>query len=176
MSNRIHTAGAEVIAISVDDEERNAAMFERWPTPHVQYVADPGGETYLAPMDLFDPEDRGGIALPALLVLDADGTEVFGHRGADFADRRHDEDVIAALETLGLDSIEAPVGGPLLDSVDVRQKGAFAPKSFIPYFAGNKFGAIAIRSRVEDDDAKALAKEHQRMAQSMLDAWQEVNS
>ena len=165
-----------MIAISVDSQERNAAMFERWPTPHVQYVSDPGGETFLRSMDLFDPEDRGGIALPALLLIDADGNEVFGSRGHDYADRRHDDEFIVVLEALALDPIDAPAGGPVIDGVDVRQKGAFTPGSFVAYFSGNKFGALAIRLRAEGDEAKTLAKEHQHMAQSMLDAWQEVNS
>lgn len=176
MNDRIAAAGAEVIAISVDSEERNAAMFARWPTPHVQYVSDPGGETYLKAMDLFDPEERGGIALPALLVIDADGNEVFGYRGADFADRRNDDDVIEALEALDLDAVEPVAGGPVVDGVEERQKGAFTPKLFGPYFTGNKFAAIAIRGRAEGDEAKMLAKEHQHMAQSMLDAWAELNS
>jgi hypothetical protein len=176
MNDRISAAGAEVIALSVDSHERNGAMFERWPTPHVQYVSDPGGETYLQAMDLFNPNERGGIALPALLVIDADGNEVHGYRGADFADRRNDEDAIVALETLGLDAIEAPAGGPVIDGVDVKQKGAFTPKLFGPYFSGNKFGALAIHSRAEGDEAKTLAKEHQVMAQSMLDAWAQLNA
>jgi len=176
MNDRIAAAGAEVIAISVDSVERNAAMFERWPTPHVQYVSDPGGETYLQAMDLFDPDERGGIALPAMLLIDADGNEVFGSRGGDFADRRNDDGAVDALEALGLDPIDAQPGGPVLDAVDVKQKGAFAPKLFGPYFSGNKFGALAIRSRAEGDEAKTLAKEHQQMAQSMLDAWAAVNA
>lgn len=176
MNDRIASAGAEVIALSVDSDERNAAMFERWPAPHVQYVSDPGGETYLKAMDLFDPEDRGGIALPALLVIDADGNEVHGYRGADFADRRNDEDAIVALEVLGLDPIEAPAGGPVIEGVDVMQRSAFTPKLFGPYFSGNKFGAIAIRSRAQGDEAKTLAKEHQHMAQSMLDAWASLSA
>lgn len=176
MNNRIAAAGAEVVAISVDSEERNAAMFERWPTPHVRYVSDPGGETYLKPLGLFDPEERDGIALPSLLVLDADGNEVFGYRGHDFADRRDDDDVIEALEGLGLDAVEPVAGGPVVDGVEEHQKGAFTPKLFGPYFTGNKFGAIAIRSRAEGDEAKTLAKEHQHMSQSMLDAWGQLNS
>lgn len=176
MNDRIAAAGAEVIALGVDSEERNAAMFARWPTPHVTYVSDPGGETYLEAMDLYDPEDRGGIALPALLVIDADGNEVFGYRGQDFADRRNDDDVIEALEALDLDAIEPVAGGPVVDGVEERQKGAFTPKLFGPYFTGNKFAAIAIRGRAQGDEAKTLAKEHQHMAQSMLDAWAELNS
>ena len=176
MNERIAAAGAEVLALSVDSIERNAAMFERWPTPHVQYVSDPAGETYLKAMDLFDPDERGGIALPALLVIDAGGNEVYGYRGADFADRRNDEDALVALESLGLDAIEAPAGGPVDGDVDVKQQGAFTPKLFGPYFSGNKFGAIAIRSRAEGDEAKTLAKQHQHMAQSMLDAWAALNA
>ncbi len=176
MNDRIAAAGAEVIAVSVDSEERNAAMFERWPTPHVRYVSDPGGEHYLKPLELFNPEDRGGIALPALLVLGADGNEVFGYRGNDFADRRNDDDVIAALEGLGLSAVDPVAGGPVVEGVEERQKGAFTPKLFGPYFTGNKFGAIAIRSRAEGDEAKTLAKEHQQMSESMLDAWAQLNS
>jgi len=176
MKDRIASAGAEVIAVSVDSEERNAAMFQRWPTPHVQYVSDPGGETYLKPLDLFNPEDRGGIAIPALLVIDADGGEAYSYRGHDFADRRNDDDVIEALEGLGLDAVEPVAGGPIDDGVEERQKGAFTPKLFGPYFTGNKFAAIAIRGRAEGDEAKALGKEHQDMSQSMLDAWAELNT
>jgi len=176
MNDRIAAAGAEVIAISVDSEERNAAMFKRWPTTHVQYVSDPGGETYLQPMDMFDPDERGGIALPGLFVIDADGNEVFGYRGNDFADRRNDDDVIEALEALDLDAVEPVPGGPVDEGVDEQQKGAFTPKLFGPYFMGNKFGAIAIAGRTSDDDAKQVAMEHKAMAESMLDAWGALNS
>lgn len=162
--------------MSVDSEERNAAMFQRWPTPHVRYVSDPGGETYLQAIDMFDPADRDGIALPGLFVIDRDGNEVFGYRGRDFADRTHDDDVLDALEELGLAPIDPPAGGPVIDGVDVEQKGAFAPKSFGPYFMGNKFGALAIGMRADGDEAKSLAREHRMMADSMLDAWKQVNA
>lgn len=175
VNDQIHRAGAEVIAISVDSEERNAAMLERWPTPNVLYVSDPGGETYLQPLDMFDPEERDGIALPGLFVIDPDGNEVFAYRGRDFADRTHDDDLLEVLEGLGLDPIEPPPGGPVIDGVDVDQKGAFAPKLFGPYFAGNRFGAIAIGGRAEGDEAKGLAREHRKMAESMLEAWKVVN-
>jgi hypothetical protein len=97
-------------------------------------------------MDMFDPEERGGIALPGLFVLDPASNEVLGYRGNDFADRR-----------------------------DVNQRGAFSPKMFGPYFSGNKFGALAIRLRAEGNEAKTLATEHQQMSESMLEAWADVN-
>ena len=180
LSERISNAGGEVIAISVDGDERTAAMPARWPTPHVLYVSDPGGERYLQPLDMFDSNERDGIALPGLFVIDPDGNEVFGYRGNDFADRRNDEDLFAKLEPLGLASFAPPAGGPTAlpngDAPEEQQKGAFAPKLFGPYFAGNKFGAIALGMRAEGDEAKTLAGEHRDMAQSMLDAWASLNS
>lgn len=174
-SGRIHAAGAEVMAISVDSEERSAAMFERWPTPNVRYVSDPDGEI-LKGLDMFDPEERGGIALPGLFVIDPDGNEVWAYRGRDFADRTHDDDLLEPLEALGLDAIEPPPGGPVIEDVDVHQKGAFTPKLFGPYFNGNKFAAIAIGGRAAGDEAKSLAREHRQMSQSMLDAWSSTNA
>ena len=148
-------------------------MFSRWPTPNVQYISDPGGETYLQALDLFDPQERGGIAQPAMLVLDPDGNEVFGYRGRDFADRTHDEDVFAALESLDLGPIEPPRGGPVVD-VDTNQRGAFQPGTMIPYFKGNRFGAVAIGMRAEGDEARSLAREHRLMCDTTLAAWDEV--
>ena len=166
-----------MIAVSVDSEERQAAMYQRWPTPDVQYVSDPGGEGTLQGLDLFDPEERGGIALPGLLVIDPDGNEVFGYRGRDFADRTHDDDAFAALDGLGLDPIadDVELGGPVDESVDVDQKGAFTPKILVPYFRGNRFGAIAIQMRADGDEAKRLAREHRIMCDGILDAWSQLN-
>lgn len=180
LSERISSAGAEVIAISVDGDARTAAMSTRWPTPHVLYVSDPGGERYLKPMDMFDPNERDGIALPGLFVIDPDGNEVFGYRGNDFADRRNDEDLFAKLEPLGLAPLAPLAGGPNAlpngEPPEEQQKGAFTPKLFGPFFSGNKFGAIALGMRAEGDEAKTLAGEHRDMAQSMLDAWASLNS
>ena len=145
-------------------------MFDRWPTPHVQYVSDPGGETFLAPLGLFDPNERDGIALPGMLVVAPDGSEAYRYQGRDFADRTTDEDVYAALDALELGAIDAPDGGPIAEvPEDLRR--FFAPKMFAPYFMGNKFGALAIQGRLDDDVAKAIAKEHREMADASLEAW-----
>lgn len=169
-ADRIHGAGAEVIAISIDDETRQAGMFDRWPTPHVQYVADPGGERFLGPLGLIDPNDERGIALPAMLVIAPDGSEVYRYQGRDFADRTTDDDVYAALEALGLVAIDAPSGGPVSDVPDDLRR-FFPAKNFGPYFMGNKFGALAIESRLGDSEASAMAKEHRQMADATLEAW-----
>jgi len=148
-------------------------MYSRWPTHDVQYVSDPGGVSYLQPLGLFDPEERGGIALPGLLVIAPDGTEAFGYRGRDFADRTHDDDALGALESLGLGPIDSDVelGGPADADVDAEQQGAFTPRILVPYFKGNRFGALAIQMRAEGEESKRLAKEHRQMCDAILDAW-----
>ena len=157
------------MAVSVDDDNRQAGMFDRWPTANVHYISDPGGEQFLQPLALFDPQERGGIALPGMLVIAPDGSEAYRYRGRDFADRTTDDDVYAALDVLALDSIEPPEGGPVADVPD-DLRGFFRPTDFNTYFRGNKFAAIAIQGRVSDPAAKALAREHRIMADTTLDA------
>ena len=172
MAGRIHQAGAEVIAVSVDDEVRQAAMFARWPTPHTRYVSDPGGERLLQPLGLFDPDDRGGIARPALLVIGPDGTETFRYQGRDFADRTHDNDVIEALEHLGLPPLtQAPEGGPTGIDIPDDLDRYFRPDHLWPYFRGNRFGAAAIGGRTDDHGFRSIAREHRLMADGILEAW-----
>lgn len=105
-----------------------------------------------------------------MLVIAPDGEEVYRYQGRDFADRTTDDDVYAALDALGLSAIEPPVGGPVAE-VPADLKRFFAAKNFGPYFMGNKFGALAIQSRIEDPASAALAKEHREMADATLEAW-----
>lgn len=172
-SERIHGAGAEVIAISSDDEVRQAGMFSRWPTPNVLYVADPGGENFLRSLDLFDPEERGGIAKPAMIVLAPDGSEAYRYNGRDFADRTTDAEVLEALEGLDLDPIDPPTGGPVGDVPDDLSR-FFPPSDLPPYFRGNRFGAAAIGGRLDDKVARAVAREHRVMAEETLEAWDQL--
>jgi len=138
--------------------------------------ADPGGGRRRPPAGLFDPGERGGIALPGLLVVGADGSEVFAYRGRDVADRTHDDDALGALESLGLEPIAADVelGGPNDPDVEVDQPGAFTPRIFVPYFKGNRFGALAIQMRADGDEAKQLAEEHRDMCDAVLAAWTDL--
>ena len=174
-ADRIHGAGAEVIAISVDDDSRQAGMFERWPTPNVRYVSDPGGSTYLQPLGLFDPDERDGIALPAIIVVAPDGTEVYRYEGRDFADRTTDDDAYSALDSLGLPAIDPPAGGPVAPVPD-DLRGYFRPEALGAYHRGTKFAAIALHRRLSDPEAKAVAREHRIRADATLDAWRALTS
>lgn len=168
--DRIHGAGAELAAVSVDDEARQAGMSQRWGFTHTRFVSDPGGENYLRPLDLFDPEERGGIALPGMVIVDPDGNEVYRYQGRDFADRTNDDDIWAALDALGLPAVDPPPWVPTVDVPDDLQ-GYFRPTDFGTYFRGNRFGAAAIQMRLADPESRAIAREHRVMSDSNLEAW-----
>lgn len=172
-ADRVHRAGGEVIAISSDDEVRQAGMFARWPASHVRYVADPGGAAYLRPLGLFDPDERGGIAMPAMIVVAPDGSEAYRYVGRDFADRTTDDDVMAALEGLGLDPIDPPAGGPVADVPD-ELGGYFRPENLVMYIRGNRMAAAAIGGRLDDKAARAIAREHRLMCDATIEAWQHL--
>lgn len=178
LNDRIHGRGAEVIAVSGDDDVRQAGMFARWPTPHIRYVSDPDGQRILRALGLFDPEERGGIGLPGMLVLDPDGSEVYRYVGRDFADRTTDGAVLDAVDGLGLDPIEPPAGGPTGSEIEVPDDlgGFFPTASLLPYFRGNRFAAVAISRRLDDPDARAVAVEHRDMCDATLDAWRALTA
>ncbi|MGF1600190.1 MAG: peroxiredoxin family protein [Acidimicrobiales bacterium] len=169
--DRIHGAGAEVVAISVDDMVRQAGMARRWGLTHTRMVADPGGERWLQTLGLFDPHERGGIALPGMIVVTPDGTETYRYQGRDFADRTNDDDLWIALDSLGLPAVDPPPWVPGID-VPADLRGYFRPDDLGSYFRGNMFGAIAIAGRLAEAEAKAVANQHRAMAKHTLDAWE----
>jgi hypothetical protein len=169
--DRIHRAGAELAAVSVDDDARQAGMAQRWGFTHTTFVSDPGGRRYLQPLGLFDPEERDGIALPGMVILDPGGGEVYRYQGRDFADRTNDDDIWATLATLSLPPIEPPTWSAAVEVPD-DLRGYFRPTDFAAYFRGNMFGAVAIGRRVPDTESRALAKEHREMSKSNLEAWE----
>ena len=169
--DRIHQGGAELAAVSVDDDARQAGMAERWGFTHTSFVSDPGGERYLQGLDLYDPEERDGIALPGMVIVDPDGTEVYRYRGRDFADRTNDDDIWEALDGLSLPPVDPP---PWMSDVDVPEdlRGYFRPQDFASTFRGNMFGAAAIGGRLDDKASRAIAREHRVMSKSNLEAWE----
>lgn len=168
--DRIHAAGAELAAVSVDDDVRQAGMARRWGLTHTQMVSDPGGEAILEPLGLFDPDERDGIALPGMIIVDPDGSEVYRYQGRDFADRTNDEDLFEALAALDLPAVDPAPWTPTAE-VPEDLRGYFRPTDLGAYFRGNMFGAIAISRRVTDEASRAMAKEHQHMAKATIDAW-----
>ncbi|MEO0492074.1 MAG: hypothetical protein AAF081_01510 [Actinomycetota bacterium] len=146
-------------------------MAQRWGFTHTRFVSDPGGESILQPLGLFDPEERGGIALPGMVISSPDGEEIYRYQGRDFADRTNDDDLFERLDGLDLPAVDpAPWTG---DDVDVPDelRGFFRPDDMGPYFRGNFYGAAAIGGRLEDKASRAIARQHREMSDATLKAW-----
>jgi len=173
--DRIHQGGAELAAVSVDDDVRQAGMASRWGFTHTTFVSDPGGERYLQPLQLFDAEERGGLALPGMVIVDPDGNEVYRYQGRDFADRTNDDDIGATLDALALPPVDPPPWHPDT-AVPDDLRGYFRPADFGAYFRGNMFGAIAIGGRLDDTASRLIASEHREMSKSNLEAWESWQS
>ncbi len=169
--DRIHQLGAELAAVSVDDDVRQAGMAQRWGFTHTTFVSDPGGQRYLQPLALYDPEDRDGIALPGMVIVDPDGREVYRYQGRDFADRTNDDDIWATLDTLALPAVDPAAWSSGVEVPD-DLRGYFRPVDFAAYFRGNMFGAVAIGGRLDDKASRAIAREHREMSRSNLEAWE----
>lgn len=171
--SEIEAKGAELMALSVDSQERNAALARRWKLPF-QVVSDPGGERFLQALDLWNDKERGGIAWPAVLLISADGQEVHRERSNDFADRTHDDDALEALNAQGWTAVSTePWQAEAPEEGSDELAGAFPIGAFKPLMNGNFYGAIAINQRVEHPESRELVKQHGAMAKSFVDAWDE---
>ncbi|CAN5682250.1 hypothetical protein BH24ACT5_BH24ACT5_11500 [soil metagenome] len=166
----LHALGADGMGVSVDTPERNAAMAQRWRLSF-PIVSDPGGREVLAPLDLWSPEERGGIGWPAIVVFGGDGNEVARFRSRDFADRpANNDDVLAAVRSLGLPPLtDMPDWVPDVEAVD--DPGAFRADAFGAYFRGVRFATRGLAGRLVDDGDRAEATAFSEMAVAFLDAW-----
>jgi peroxiredoxin len=88
--------GAEVVGISVDSVEQNAAMVEKLLLPFpLLSDAEPDGEV-IRRAGVFD--EVGRIAKPSIFAVTHDGQVVFDYVGQDFIDRPGDEPLFDALD------------------------------------------------------------------------------
>jgi len=171
--NRIHGAGAELSAVSVDDDARQTGMAERWGLDAVRFISDPGGENLLRELDLFDPVERDGVALPGMILVAPDGTEAYRHVGRDYADRTNDNEIWPALAALDLGPVDpSPWTGD--EAVPEDLSGFFRPSDYGTFFSANQFGANAVAGRLgSDTEAGQVAMEHAGMSKDSLRAWKE---
>ncbi len=94
-------AGVRVVAIDIDSPEQHAAMIEKLSLPFPM-LSDPDRSKAIGPFRLSNPTDERNIAIPALVLLDREGSERWRFVSRDFADRLPEDDVIAAARELGL--------------------------------------------------------------------------
>jgi peroxiredoxin len=66
----IRAAGADVAALSVDSAERSAALIEQLSLPFP--ILGDVSRAVVQAWDLYNPREMGGIAVPAVFVIDPD--------------------------------------------------------------------------------------------------------
>jgi hypothetical protein len=167
----VQRRGGEIVAVSVDPPGRNAAMTRRWRLTF-PLVSDPGGDRYLRPLDLWNAGERGGIGIPALLVIAPDGREVWRAVAGDYADRPVDDsELLTALDGLALPPVELPVWEP--DAAPEESRDALRPEILRPYMRGVVSGAFALSIRTTDEATRAEAMRLAQVGGSLGDAWKE---
>jgi hypothetical protein len=160
-----------MVLASVDPPAAQLAMNHTWHLPF-RWVSDPGGTRLARPLDAWNPDERGGLFHPLVLLVAPDGRELVRHRSRDFADRGDDEDVLQALRHLRLSSRNPPPWQP--SEVEPEPTAAaFRPEAFGPYFRGIRSNTTALAKRMRDPaDAEELRRTT-RMAESFLEAWKQ---
>jgi len=167
---RLHDLGCDVVAVTVDSAERNAAMAARWRLPF-PLLTDPGGLTVMQPLELWNAHERGGIGWPAIVLFGSDNAEVRRFRARDFADRPATNEAlfgaVRSLELPPLQGVEAwmPTVAP------VEDPGALRPDAFGPYFRGVRYGTRGLAGRLTDDGDRAEAIAMSDMAAAFIDGW-----
>ena len=158
--------GASIAAIVVDQLEQNAAMVEKLVLPF-PVLADPNGALTIKPMGVWNEE--GGLAQPAIVVLQPDGQEVYRYVGVDFADRPNDDDLLAALDGLGLPALDDATSP--LPTLPPRPSGrAIDLHDLGPYMRGVRFAAMALAERARDPFDRGEAERTASMAERFLAA------
>jgi hypothetical protein len=149
--------GGRLFAISADSPGQNSAVMEKLALPF-PVLSDPDRSEAITPLGFADEKDPRQIARPAAVIVDPAGEEVYRFTGRDFADRSHEDDLLTALENLGLDPTtqEPPAVGPAdpgENALDLRKLD--------PYFRGARHAVYALRARHRlgkefADDGKAF--------------------
>lgn len=134
-------------------------------------MSDPGGEQILQPLDAWNPNERGGIGWPTLILFAPDGREVYRMRSRDFADRSNDDDLFVAVRQLELPAVELDPAPPA--ATPEEHDGALRVDAFGPYFRGLRMGTIALAGRVTEGVDRDEVIAMSTMAQSFLDAWKQ---
>lgn len=117
-------------------------------------LSDPDRSQAIEPYGVGDAHDKRNIARPATIVVGPDGNEVWRVEGRDYADRPIDDDVLAAVERLGLSPTTQ--SAPLAGDAEAGA-AAFPLEQLVPYYRGARFAAVAMGRRFPDakDDADA---------------------
>jgi hypothetical protein len=140
---QILEAGVRVFAISVDLPGRNAAMVEKLSLPF-PYLSDPDRSQVIIPYGVADEKDERRIARPAIVVLTPQHEVGFRFVSRDFADRLPEDQVIGALQQLGL---PATTQDPPEHGTPDPGARSLSPSQLKIYFRGARYAALTMGLR-----------------------------
>ena len=158
--------GATVAAIVIDAPGQNAAMVAKLALPF-PVLSDPEGERAIKPYGVWD--EPGKMSRPAILVLAPDGREVYRYVGVDFMDRPHEDEVVAALDALGLPPLDLPIA--TVHHLDPAPgPRALSLPNLAVYMRGVRFATQALAGRARDPFDRAEAERTSKMAERFMAA------
>ncbi len=133
--------------------------------------------------------DREGVAIPAILVVDRSGTVRFAYKGDDFADRPGDGPIFETLDGLaGEEAPDAEADAPpkvVLSSEEAEastvrpSRPAMTLEQLVPYYRGVYFTTVALKKRVagaesEGSEASAAVDRYQKLTSGYMEAIRET--
>ena len=149
-----------IAVIDIDSPEQHAAMIEKLNLPF-PLLSDPDRSGAITTYDLVDEEDRRDLAIPATVVIDADGNEVWRRVSRDYADRPVEDEALDVVRSFGLDSAAAQDVEPGKPEPGPR---AMPFQEMRSYFRGAKFAARAMGNRFPEafDDSRVFSDQMDR--------------
>ncbi len=135
----------------MDPPQNNARMVGKLRLPF-PLLSDPRGEL-IERYGLWD--DKDGVAIPSIIVVDRSREVRYLYSGSDFADRPGDDEVFAALKGLdgGIRRItstppEIRITAPEARRESVRpNKPPMQMEQLLPYYRGVYFTTVALKKR-----------------------------
>ncbi len=171
----------QVVGISVDPPDHNAAMVEKLLLPF-RLLSDPRGELSRA-YGVWDHE--GCIAIPAIILLDKARVVRWQYAGHDFADRPEDDALLRAID----DTRDPGQSQPGVTEIRViaeeakhsvrRECTAISLDHLRPYYRGVYYATVAMKQRLAglgSDGRGAIRQvsEYQRMVREQSEAIQQT--
>ena len=160
----------------MDPPGHNGAMVEKLDIPF-RLLSDAKGDLSKL-YDLWN--DREGVAVPAILVVDRSGTVRYLYKGNDFADRPGDDAIFEALDAIASDESapsdaetrpEVSLSADEAESSTVRpERPPMTLEQLVPYYRGVYFTGVALKKRFSE------AEPEKREAFEEVDRYQGLTS
>lgn len=148
-------AGTRIVAIDIDSPGQHAAMVDKLDLPF-PYLSDPDRTGAIEAYGLADPHDERNLAIPALVLVDREGEEVWRWVARDFADRIPEAEALDRVRALDLEAVGA---APMENGEPEPGPNAMPVRAMGPYFRGARFASVAFYRRMREiPEAKDAAK------------------